>query len=93
MIGKRQGKRVHMNFLFHIVLQREGKYVYYNIYKNNDESYYAELLDNPSGVISATDFDLCKIRKHWKASNPEFNYQVGLILEEIERALNRVLRD
>jgi hypothetical protein len=44
-----------MKFLLHTVVQLEGKFVYYNVYRVSPDEYFFEVLDNPNR-ITCTNF-------------------------------------
>lgn len=62
------GKERVMSFLFHTVIHFNAVPVYYNICKTA-VGYYAQILDNPSGVKEAVEFELICNNGQWNASD------------------------
>ena len=72
-----------MDFLFHTILEYNHVMVYYSIHKK-DNCYFAEILDNPSGVKEAKEFDLEMVNGEWKCSETLAERQIMILGEEIE---------
>ena len=73
-----------MNFLFHTALILNDRLVYYNIYKNGQDTFYAEVLDNPDKVVSAKDFKIYRKDNQWVTDDQCFSRKVDEIMGLIE---------
>jgi len=71
-----------LNFLFHTIILFDKIPVYYNIYSNAN-GYFAEILDNPSKVEKATDFDVRIEYESWVSSENIDNAILQVLGEEI----------
>jgi hypothetical protein len=71
-----------VNFLFHTIILFDKIPVYYNIYSRAN-GYFAEILDNPSKVEKATDFDVRLEFGNWVSSENIDNAILQVLGEEI----------
>jgi len=74
-----------MEFLFHSVLDDEGNTKYYNVYRIDDERFFAECHHFNRERVCEGDFELKKEGDDWTSSRPGVERFAQSIGEEIER--------
>jgi hypothetical protein len=72
-----------MRFLFHTLVDFDGKEVYYNIHSFNETCFWAGILDNPNDVKEAIDFVLDFIDGEWTCSVKLPDRAIEILGEEI----------
>src|SRR5690348_4985760 len=72
-------------FLFHSVLNADGHSKYYNVYKIDEEHFYAECHHFNREHACEGDFELHKDGDDWVPADNSFQEQAQQIGEEIDR--------
>ncbi len=74
-----------MKFLFHSVIANDGHTKYYNIYRIDEDHYFAECHHFNREHTCEGDFELHKKGEDWVPAEPMFEDEAQQIGEEIER--------
>ncbi|HYE54077.1 MAG TPA: hypothetical protein VD996_04510 [Chitinophagaceae bacterium] len=74
-----------MEFLFHSVVDDGNHTKYYNIYRIDNERFFAECHHFNRERVCEGDFELRKGGEAWTAAQPGFERAAQIIGEEIER--------
>jgi len=73
-----------MLFIYHTIIYRNNRPVYFNVYQKSHNFYYYELLDNPH-KIKIENFELDYINLYCSIFLPE--KELSVIVEQIENYL------
>jgi hypothetical protein len=74
-----------MKFLFHSVVLIADQTKYYNVYKIEDNHYFAECHHFNRKQSCENDFELYKRGDDWEPGEPSFSKEADRIGEEIDR--------
>ena len=74
-----------MEFLFHSVYHDGNRAKYYNVYKVENNKFYAECHHFNRARECEGDFEIVKEGENWKPSNVSFQKEAEQIADEIEQ--------
>ena len=77
-----------MNFLFHSVYHDGHHAKYFNVYKVEENRFFAECHHFNQVHTCEGNFELVKEGDTWKANNENFEHEATYIGEEIDRVRN-----